>query len=286
MITPLSHQSGQASNAGVPTRRGDAILKQTDPRSGTLEVAVTRAAHQLACESDAFYVPEVLDWQPHSGVLSLEYVPNLQPLSACLNQPGPATTLVHRLGRVLGLVHTRLDLPPDVALPAPAPWSAEPPDQVVVHGDFNLTNICLQPETDRLVLLDWSTGPALPFVCTHASRYLDLVNIVRCLFLQQPRLIRAARHFNIRRQALLEGYQNAVKRDVDPAQLGTFLCRLGRCITLKQIRQHKLRSLARGLLAWPWLMAGTGRPTPSTQATRPDKPSAEQHGLYVYQEKH
>ena len=166
----------RAQASGGQSPRPGSFTKTGSPEQIQLELQKTLAARDIGVSSGLFYVPRVVEADPDAGRLALELMPGLRTL-ADLTGCGdarvmPALTL---LGKSLAEVHGRLRLPPRLTLPPPAGWEAQGEDSVFIHGDLTMNNVCWDEAGDRLVIVDWSAGPALGAPVTFASRYLDLL---------------------------------------------------------------------------------------------------------------
>lgn len=144
------------------------------PGDIAIERTKTMAARRIAEETGLFYVPLVVG-HDNPGALSLEWLDGLTRLSTIV-EAGGAHAVFERLGSAIASIHQRLDLPSQMRLPLPAPWGPDNGlgDPVFVHGDLTTYNVCLQEDTDRLVILDWSTAPHLGTRGTFGSPYFDV----------------------------------------------------------------------------------------------------------------
>lgn len=200
----------------------------------TAQGALHRAAFFLSQTSSMFSVPRIVSDDFQSGTITMEYVPGLISLKDRLGQGLNTATLLSRVGYSLGLLHRHLELSSEFRIEAPQPWLGEPHEQVFVHGDFNMTNLCYDPLNERLIILDWETSPALPFICTRASRYLDIAQFVRSLLLQQRSLLIGGLTFTSRMGYFLAGYEQGAGMQVDAARLKKFVLAYNRMTSRKQ----------------------------------------------------
>ena len=220
-----------AANSGVFTKPA------TPPQA-----ALHRAAHTLSLTSGLFEVPRIVAEDPQAGTMTMEYLPDLLSLKDRLGQGLDTAALLSRIGCSLGVLHRRLTLPPEQSVAAPQPWLGEASERVCVHGDFNMTNLCYDPRRERLVILDWETSPALPFVCTQASRYLDIAQFVRSLLLQQRSLLIGGLLFIARVHYFLTGYEQGAGVRLDAARLKKYVRAYNRNVLKKQWSAGKYRS--------------------------------------------
>ncbi|MBN1127123.1 MAG: hypothetical protein JXA82_19125 [Sedimentisphaerales bacterium] len=226
-------------------------VKHVDPSRIAMEFYLTNQANQLSRRTNWFYTPEVMDWDSVSGLLKLERINGLIPLSIYINNTHQDLELLWKVGRALGTIHLQMKPSSKIKSIAPKPWCGRPEDQVIVHGDFNTTNIGCRSTDKRIIILDWSNGPALPFQCCIASRYLDLAHFVRSLLLQQSCMIKAMQRYPDRMNVFLQGYCDQTGIVVDFTKLFTFLVLLNHAIMKKQWRQRKIISFIQSCLVQP-----------------------------------
>ncbi|MBN1391372.1 MAG: hypothetical protein JW947_01060 [Sedimentisphaerales bacterium] len=227
---------------------GANVIKKLDPALIEIEAEVTQAAHRLSCSTNLFYCPRVLNCDPHAGILTLEYVNGIIPLSEHLANTDDGIRVIHKVGKALAYVHGRLAIPENVMHPVPKDWSVQGEDFVTLHGDFNLTNVCYHKDSDQIVILDWATGPAFKFACTVGPKYLDLAYFIRSLLLQQKSFFTAIRLFRQRTDAFLQAYEKELGRPVNLELLGWFLRRVNIASLRKQWRRKMMISLSQTLL--------------------------------------
>ena len=60
-------------------------------------------------------------------------------------------------------------------------------DNVFIHGDFTLRNVCFEKTTGQLVITDWSAAPLLGRIGTYGSRFVDIIWFLNYIFLAVPR---------------------------------------------------------------------------------------------------
>ena len=161
--------------------------KTGSPDMIRVEMAKTTAARDVGSSSGLFYVPRVLEANPDAGYLDSELLSGLTTLTDLTGRDDPnlmrALTL---LGTGLAEVHGRLKLEPAFTLPMPSRWAEWGDDGVFVHGDLTMNNVCWDDGGDRLVILDWSSAPALGAPVTVASRYFDLAWFCLAIFWEPP----------------------------------------------------------------------------------------------------
>ena len=225
---------------------GHCVLKKVT--SGPAYVRLIQAAHALSKETQNFYVPKVLDYDEKTRTVKLEYLPDLISLKQYFSQHKEIARMLYRVGDALASCHRGLQIPIQDRTEAWVPWIGLKRDQVVVHGDFNMINLCYSADRDRLVILDWETSPALPFQCNWGSRYLDIVQFIRNLLLQQHSLGKSVLQFRKRVKIFLTAYQQTSGICLDMRRLNHRLYDYNLTVIKKQLSQFKCISTLRSIL--------------------------------------
>lgn len=150
---------GVPAHVVVNTAAGE-IWKHCRDRSATHEATTTRAAHKAALGLDGVVVPEVLAVDAQANRIGFEFLPGLIPFSGLIyarSTPIPAV-MTHRCGEALASLHNAMLITEAdrVALASAtlAGLIAGP-----IHGDFTPINVCYQPTSRSIVVIDWSAGP-------------------------------------------------------------------------------------------------------------------------------
>jgi len=249
------------------TIAADRVVKMTDLQTVRLEAAVTGAAHRLSMTAgDFFYTPAVLACDMEAGKITLERLDGLVAIGEYLHRLADDLRLAAMVGRTLACLHDGIALPEWARIAAPAPWLMPCETPVVIHGDFNATNVCYEPLCDRVVVIDFAPGPTLPR-CSLGPRELDAASFIRALLLQQPHLWPAIRRFRVRRESFMQAYEGHAQKPLNRARVRQLLLRLTWAGLCKQVRQGKLVSALHSVLAMPIFIAmpvrGTRIPCPT-----------------------
>ena len=221
---------------------GKAIVKKVDPQNAILEAELTKAAHHLSQTCDFFYSPRILDCDPRNGILKLERIEGIISLADYLIH-SDGTDIIRKVARTLAFVHSRLEMPEQLKRLVPQHWSGPHNDYVTLHGDFNMINVCCHETSGKIIILDWSTGPALNFVATTGPRQLDIAHFIRSLLLQQRQVYRAFWLFRTRTENFLQAYQEELGRAINLNVLGDILKKLNLTILHKQWRRKMVVSM-------------------------------------------
>lgn len=204
----------------------ETVVKTIDPTHAPVEAEVTRLAQAVGVKTGLFRVPRVLAHDADTGSITFERLHGLVTLGQFLAGDRDGHELLARAGEAIAAVHAHMCLPAPLKFAAPASLQSDPSDEVAIHGDFNTLNSCYIPDADELVLLDWSTAPALSEKITTGSRYIDLAQFVRSLLIHQAGHIRACKLFSNRSRAFLAGYQRRAGLSVDMDALTRFLLKI------------------------------------------------------------
>jgi len=168
---------------------GGVFRKHLDCTALKAEYSRTTAASLVARKSGLFSVPEIVGFDPHSGVLQSERIQDLITLSQmAVVRDRQVYQALHQTGAGLAAVHAslkedRVDL-------LPLPGFLQPEEECVfLHGDFTADNIGISPGRGRLFIYDWSTASMMGGNGNYGSRYFDLVWFTGFLFqIAPPRL--------------------------------------------------------------------------------------------------
>jgi hypothetical protein len=153
----------------------DRVRKTGPPAAVAVEFAKTRQAAAVGKQTGAFYVPEILSFDPDAGVLEFERLHGFRRMDQLLFDLHPSLDgLIERAGRALAIIHSHLHLEETRRIPFPSEWMAGNPDCAFLHGDYCPINIGLDDPTGRLVILDWAPTPYLKTNSTFGPRYFDM----------------------------------------------------------------------------------------------------------------
>jgi hypothetical protein len=175
-----------------------------------MEAEKTERAAALAADSGLFHVPRVVRFDSFNGVLETEWIPNLQTVASILANGQGNPDLLEAVGIAVAHVHTHLQLPESMSVPVPRGLMAEPADNVYLHGDFSLGNVCFDPSRNKVVIVDWSGAPILGGMFSFGPRYFDLLWFSAGLFLSVPVSRQGGWGPGKQSEAFLRGYREVV----------------------------------------------------------------------------
>jgi aminoglycoside phosphotransferase (APT) family kinase protein len=172
---------------------GNIARKTGDPSLLAVEAAKTKKAGAIGRNSGLFYVPKVLNFNEQTGELDFERVRGLVTLrEMAVRKDERLSGLLRRTGEALATIHEHLALSDEMKHELPHEWMDSSDENVFIHGDFTLRNVCFHEPSGQLVILDWSAAPYLGRSGTYGSRFFDIIWFVNYIFLAVPR----ARLFN------------------------------------------------------------------------------------------
>lgn len=167
---------------------GDIARKTGTPSLLAVEAAKTERAGRIGKESGLFYVPKVVRFDQDAGILEFERLRGSSTLlELAVRKDARTLELSEQAGRALAVIHDRLTLPDEMKEPLPAEWMDAADENVFIHGDFTLRNVCFHEHSGQLVILDWSGAPLLGRTPTYGSRLFDMIWFVNYLFCGTPR---------------------------------------------------------------------------------------------------
>lgn len=158
----------------------DTVAKTAEPGRMRVEVEKTRRAYRIGESSGLFRVPRVLEYDPERGRAVFERIRRLTPVRGMLGRDERTEKIMERAGRSLAAIHRHLELPADMLIPLPAAFVRTGND-VFLHGDFNGSNLAVEPGSSRVVILDWQMTSRHGGRATFGNAYFDLVWFVNYL---------------------------------------------------------------------------------------------------------
>ena len=152
---------------------GERVVKTQEPGRARIEAFKTRAAWQVAEAHKTFRVPRVVDYDAGRGRIVFERIHGLIPFGKAIRTLDDPLELAVKAGKALAGIHGDLRLPDDMREELPACWRDAQAPQVFVHGDFNLTNVCVAPANREIVVLDWAFTDVWGGVGTYGAACFD-----------------------------------------------------------------------------------------------------------------
>jgi len=159
---------------------GKTVIKSGNPRLIRVEVEKTLRGRRIGLETGLFRVPELLDYDESRGVAVFERLFGIESLINTARWGREYEALAERIGASLAAIHGGLSLPADMIVPVPEDFGAEGND-VFLHGDYGVKNICLDRADSSLVILDWQFTDAHGGEASYGSRYFDVIWFVNNL---------------------------------------------------------------------------------------------------------
>ncbi len=157
------------------------VTKSTVPELMRVEVEKTRRAFKISKDCGLFIVPEVLDYDETKGVAVFERLHGIEPIHDCVSWGEEYNTLAGQLGQSLAVIHRNLTLPSDMIVPLPAGLNL-PGNDVYIHGDFSVYNLCVRKKTTNIAILDWQMTAVFGGQATFGTRYFDIMFFISNLF--------------------------------------------------------------------------------------------------------
>lgn len=166
---------------------GEIFRKFVPNKHIKIELMKIKQATHIAEETGLFYVPRVLSCDVEKGLLEIEYLNRLrtiEELAICNDHRLP--NLLEKLGQALAAIHNNLTLPSEFKINLPDEWISPNGDNVFIHGDLTMLNVCIHEPTGRLVIVDWSSAPIFDMVATFGTRYFDIMWFISHIFYKMP----------------------------------------------------------------------------------------------------
>jgi len=197
------------------------IHKSGNPRHMRIEVEKSKRARRIGKASGLFRVPKVVDFDETRGVAVFERVPGLQTLRRAAVWGPEYEALAERIGAALAVIHRDLTLPPDMVIPLPEDFRGGG-GEVFLHGDFGIKNICLDPATSSLVIVDWQFTDVHGGKATFGSRYFDIIWFVNTLLWSPTPRYLTSDPVNPVARRFLEGYYSTARIPYDAKGISSY----------------------------------------------------------------
>ena len=149
------------------------VTKTALPDLMRVEVEKTRRAFEIGKECAQFRVPEVLDYDEARGVAVFERL-DIKPVLKAVPWGKQRSALAKNLGVSLAIIHRELTLPDSMHVALPEEL-ASPHDEVFLHGDVSVQNVCVGASWPPITILDWQTTPLYGGRATYGTRYFDIL---------------------------------------------------------------------------------------------------------------
>lgn len=150
------------------------VTKTTAPDLMRVEVEKTRRAFEIGKDCGLFRVPEVLDYDEAKGVAVFERL-DVKPVSKAVPWGEKRSALAKNLGGSLAIIHREMTLPESMLIPLPEEF-ALPDDEVFLHGDLSVDNVCVGTSWPPIAILDWQMTPLYGGgQATYGTRYFDVL---------------------------------------------------------------------------------------------------------------
>jgi hypothetical protein len=229
--------------------RKNTVSKSSDPDLMRVEVEKTRRASEIGKRCGLFRVPEVLEYDRGKGVAVFERL-DIRPFSRAVRWGEERIIAARNLGASLAIIHSELFLPDDMCFSLPEQFVL-PREEVFLHGDLGLYNVCSGPSRPHMVILDWQMSPLYGGRATYGTRYFDILwfihDLMRCpsirLFLGNPVAPVA--------KAFIESYFKEAKLIYDPDDFKKYATRFFAEVRAKTRQQVR----GRGRLLLPFSRA-------------------------------
>ena len=198
---------------------GEVVVKTQEPGRARIEVFKTRAARTVAEARQTFRVPRVVGYDAEKGRIAFERIHGLIPFGRAIRILDDPLELAVKAGNALACIHRDLRLPDDLRQELPASWRDARAPQVFVHGDFNLTNVCVAPVNREIVILDWAFTDVWGGVGTYGPAGFDLLWFAQGLLYGNTGRLRRVSNAPAIARAFLEAYwQGMAAPDMEHAQ--------------------------------------------------------------------
>ncbi|MFH1975763.1 MAG: aminoglycoside phosphotransferase family protein [Pseudomonadota bacterium] len=187
--------------------------KSAPPSLLAVEVEKTKRASEIGKKSGLFYVPEIVNFDSEKGILDFERLDDIVTLAdLIINGDSRIFEILKKAGRALAVIHDQLVLPDELKINLPKKWQEDSTENVFIHGDLSLRNLCFRKSIGVLVILDWSAAPLVGRCATVGPRLFDIMSLVSYLFYSVPKRkffgYQSSRMANVFLKGYMEGNHN------------------------------------------------------------------------------
>jgi hypothetical protein len=163
------------NNVGCESIKFDktTVTKTAEPSALAIEVEKSLRGYEIGKKCGLFRVPKVLDYNEEKGIVIFERL-RIMPISKALAWGEQRNRLARCLGASLAIIHRELTLPSKMRISLPKVIDASY-DEVYLHGDVTVDNICVSDEWPPIVIVDWQMTRHYGGMSTFGVRYFDIL---------------------------------------------------------------------------------------------------------------
>jgi hypothetical protein len=230
--------------------REHTVTKTAAPSLMNIEVEKTRRARQISSKCGLFRVPAVLEYDEPAGTAIFERIQGIAPIEKTVPWGKQYDILAKDLGISLAVIHRELALPEEMRVPLPDAFALGR-NEVFIHGDLTVDNVCMDRAGTQIVILDWQMTPLYGGQATFGTRYFDvfwfigtLLNRPKTRFLFSNPVAPVARIF-------MESYFQEAGLTYDTDEVSRYAKRFFE-VEIPRVKQEIIRnSKGRARLLWP-----------------------------------
>ena len=136
------------------------VVKKQPPAASRDELAKTQQGIAVSERMGGmFRVPRVLAADAALGMIEFERLYDVVPLRERLTSQDEAIRLLPIAAKTLAAIHAHVTLPASLQVALPLPWGAVTRQTCVcIHGDYTVSNLMVDRQTDDLIVTDWATS--------------------------------------------------------------------------------------------------------------------------------
>lgn len=226
---------------------GDTVIKTGNPDLMRVEVEKTKRALQISRHSGLFKIPEIIDYDATKGKVVFERIADIHGVRHAVSHGQEYGKILERIGIALAEIHKKLELPDNMVEYLPDEFSFTG-NEVFLHGDFSVDNICVSDNDHAIIILDWQMTKVHGGNATYGTRYFDIVWFINNLFtkpfhkyLSGPSVKHAAEKF-------LSGYISNSDVSWDTREFASYMMKF---YTTKMAQRRKRLTWKRRFLLFP-----------------------------------
>ena len=161
----------------------DTVVKRDHPDLMRIEVEKTIRAYKIGQECGLFRVPRVLDYNDDKGLVVLERIHRAKGVRDLIAFGRIDESLIETFGKAIAIIHKDLVLPSEMRISLPFELALNQ-NEVFLHGDLSVDNVCVVDSKPPIVILDWQMTLIYGGKATYGTCYYDLAFFINTMFIR------------------------------------------------------------------------------------------------------
>jgi len=226
------------------------VTKTAAPDLMRVEVEKTRRAFEIGKNCGLFRVPEVLDYDEAKGIAVFERLHEIKSIFKAIAWGKQYIALAENMGASLAIIHRELTLPDDMRVPLPVEFVLSR-NEVFLHGDLTLDNVCVGSSWPPIVILDWQFTTGYGGRATFGTRHFDIMWLIGNLIRRPTPRFLFSNPVRPVAKAFMESYYQEAGLSWDPDEFAVYTRRSLKLLMFRWKRHVMSMSKGKTRLLWP-----------------------------------